>query len=183
MGGNYTKWVNYGIIYKPFHFHSGNPNVKQEGRCEDFALMFAYLPKLLMERCVCFSVTILRSRNKASLPPKEKKKKKKRNPYYLKNLFLSPATGDSMVTFALWWILSAEMRRKFQFKSSLKNAPQWSFHVNYVIVAHMQFLWHENDDSVIHTNKSQRLPVNNSIFWIVVHQLWPHFFLQLLSSF
>ena len=52
MGGNYTKWVNYGIIYKPFHFHSGIPSVKQEGLCDDFAVMFAYLPKPF-DRGVC----------------------------------------------------------------------------------------------------------------------------------
>lgn len=38
----------------------------------------------LMEGCVCFSVTILRPRNKASLPPKEKKKEKKEKPLLFK---------------------------------------------------------------------------------------------------
>lgn len=40
-----TQSEYQGIIQKPFHFHLGDTSVKQEGPFEEFAVMFAFLPK------------------------------------------------------------------------------------------------------------------------------------------
>lgn len=79
-----------------------------------------------------------------------------------------------MVIFAfLLWILSAEIRVKFQFKSSLTNTVWLFFHIYYVIVARMQFLWCENEQATIKIILKDS-PMN-SIFSVIVDQLWSLF--------